>query len=389
MQTTSTETTEPTSLFDAVVNRCGTGSLKWDKYKGSDIIPMWIADMDFKSPKAVRDALHDHIDQGVYGYTLVRDEVNEVVITRLKEKYNWDVKPEWLVWLPSLVPGLHLACLAAGEHNDEVLTFTPVYPPFLRAPEKCHRELVTVPLTEKDGLTTFDLEAFKKAITPKTKLLMLCNPHNPVGRVFQPDELKAIAEICLENDIIISSDEIHCDLILDDLKHTPLATLDERYAQITMTLLSPGKTFNMPGLNCGFAVIPNDKLRHRFESIREGIVPWVNVMGYTACMAAYRDCQDWHDELISYLQQNRQLLIDFIAEVPCLKYNPGQATYLAWIDARELPVDDAVKFFEAAGVGLEDGALFGMPGFVRLNFGCPRSTMTEALNRMKKALKSL
>ncbi|MCF7954617.1 MAG: PatB family C-S lyase [Phycisphaerae bacterium] len=376
------------NCFDKIIDRRGTCSLKWDKYAGTDIIPLWVADMDFQSPPAVMDQLHNRIDHGVFGYAVAPQELIDVIVKRISDKYGWQIEPDWIIWLPGLVSALHLSCHAAGGDGDEIITFSPVYPPFFTAPAKTQK-LVSIPLTRQNDRYTFDLEAFKNAITPKTKLLLLCNPHNPVGRVYDRDELDAITKICLENGIKICSDEIHSKLILDDKKHIPTATLSAAAAANTITLLSAAKTFNLPGLSCGLAIIPNDKLREKFISKRSGIVPWVNALGYVATLAAYRDSADWHKELIEYLRNNRDMVEAFIAETPELSMDHIEATYLAWIDVSKLNLPNPPEFFEKAGVGMCAGIDFGRTDHMRLNFGCPKQTLKTALERMKTAIQQL
>ena len=373
--------------FGLPVERRNTASMKWDKYKGRDIIPLWVADMDFCSPPAVIDALQQRIAHGVFGYTVPPESLNTIVVKMLQADYGWEIEPQWLVWLPGLVTGLNVACRAVGKDDDDVMTAVPVYPPFLSAPENSRRHLVKVPLQEKDNRWTFDFDRLESEITPHTRLFLLCNPHNPVGRVFTRDELTRLAMICQKHDIIICSDEIHCGLLLDEDKtHLPTAMLDPDVAQRTITLMSPSKTFNLPGLGCAFAVISDEKLRRRFVLAKSGIVPLVNAMGFAAAEAAYRDCADWHAGLLEYLRGNRETVAQAVADMPLLSMAPIEATYLAWIDVRAADLANPVRFFEDAGVGLQDGIEFDGPGFVRLNFGCQRPLLEEALDRMKAAL---
>jgi cystathionine beta-lyase len=374
--------------FDKSIDRTNTGSLKYDRYKGKDIIPMWVADMDFRSPLPIRDALQKRVNHGVFGYSTVPDELISVIVDKLKRDYGWIVSPRSIVAIPSLVVGLNLACRCTGKDGDDVIMFTPIYPPFLEAPIHSKRRLVAVPLACRDNFYTIDIENFKKAITAKTKTLLFCNPHNPVGRMYNKEELQAVAEICLENNIVICSDEIHCELILADKKHIPTATLDKEIEDITITLMSPGKTFNLPGLNCGFAIIPNEKLRKAFIKAKGGIVePFMNIFGLFASLAAYRDCRDWKKKLLIYLKKNKDILYKAVnTQMKPLSMGDVEATYLAWIDATKLNVPDPVEFFEQAGVGLGDGSEFGQPGFVRLTFGCPRKTLLRAIDRMIKAV---
>lgn len=374
--------------FNIPVERRNTASMKWDKYKDRDIIPLWVADMDFCSPPAVIEALHQRTAHGVFGYTVAPESLKTLVVEKLAADFNWSIEPEWLVWLPGLVTGFNVACRAVGEDNDDIMTAVPVYPHFLTAPQNSRRRLIKVPLHETDNHWTFDFDRLEKAITPHTRMFLLCNPHNPVGRVFSRDELNTLAAICEKHDIIICSDEIHCDLILDgEKKHIPTATLDDSVAERTITLMSPSKTFNLPGLGCAFAVISEKKLRRRFIQATAGIVPHVNAMGYAAAEAAYRDCADWHAALLGYLRGNRDTLVHAIANMPRLSMAPVEATYLAWIDMRSAGLPDPVRFFEDAGAGLQDGIEFGGPGFVRLNFGCQRPLLKTALDRMAAVLR--
>ncbi|MEX2575893.1 MAG: PatB family C-S lyase [Halofilum sp. (in: g-proteobacteria)] len=367
--------------FDQLIERRGTASDKWDKYAGRDILPMWLADMDLRAPPAVLDALHAHVDHGIFGYTNAPDELVEATRAMLAESHGWQVQPEWMVWLPGMVPGLHVASAAVGTDGDAVATFTPAYPPFLDAPERARRERIDVPLANAAGEIDFDrLEA---AITPRTRMLMLCNPHNPTGRVYTQDELARVAEICRRHDLVVCSDEIHCGLILDpDAEHIPFATLDPAIAARTITLMAPSKTYNIAGLGCSLAIIPDADLRRRFRAARAGFVPGVNALGFTAALAAWRDCADWHAELIEYLRRNRDRLLEAVQAHPALHMERPAATYLAWIDARGLDDDDPAGTFETAGLGLSDGREFAAPGFLRLNYACPRARLEQAIERL-------
>ena len=373
--------------FDTPAERRGTASMKWEKYKDRDVIPMWVADMDFRSPPAVIRAIEQRAADGVFGYTLTPQALNDQVVNMLRQTYDWTVKPEWLVWLPGLVTGLNVACRAVGEDGDDVITAVPVYPPFLSAPGFSRRTLTRVPLKEKDNRWQFDFERLEQMITARTRMFILCNPHNPVGRVYTRSELTELAGICLKHNIVICSDEIHCGLILDEGKaHVPTATLDPEVAARTITLMAPSKTFNLPGLGCAFAVISDKTLRRRFKSCMAGIVPRPNVLGYAAAMAAFAECADWHAALLDYLRGNLATIAGVVEQMAPLSIAPVEATYLAWIDMRDSGLENPAKFFEAAGVGLQDGIEFDGPGFVRLNFGCPRSLLAKALERMKAAM---
>jgi cystathionine beta-lyase len=373
--------------FDTELERRGTASLKWEKYKGQDIIPLWVADMDFRSPPAVIRALRQRVEYGVFGYTIIPDDLNETVAAMLHAKYAWKVKSEWLIWLPGLVTGLNVACRAVGENDSDVMTAVPIYPPFLTAPGYSRRNIVKVELHEHSNQWQFDFDRLEDSITAETRLFLLCNPHNPVGRVFSADELTTLAAICQKYDIVICSDEIHCDLILDRQKrHIPIATLSPDLSARTITLMSPSKTFNLPGLGCAFAVIPDKRLRRSFKKVMEGIVPRVNAVGLTAARAAYNECAGWHAALLEYLRGNLAALERAIPQMPELSMAPVEATYLAWIDMRAVDLKNPAAFFEDAGVGLQDGIEFDAAGFVRLNFGCPKSLLEKALNRMIAAM---
>jgi cysteine-S-conjugate beta-lyase len=374
--------------FDDIIDRRQTGSSKWERYNQSrDILPLWVADMDFKAPPAVIDALLRRTEHGIFGYTQVTAELSQTIITWLDRQYGWQVHPDWLIWLPGSVAGINVACRAVGVLGDEVLSAIPAYPPFLSAPENSGRQLRTVPLLHQDGEWTFDWQRLEEAITATTRLLFFCNPHNPVGRVYRQEELEKLAAICLEHDLIILADEVHADLILDPgSRHLPIATLAPEVARRTITLMGPGKTYNIPGLGFAFAVIPDPGLRKNFLSAMAGIVPEVNLFGWVAAQAAYKDGAEWLQALLSYLRENRDLVAEAVKEMPGLSSSRVEGTYLAWIDARETGISKPAVFFETAGVGLSDGLHFGSPGFLRLNFGCPRAILRQALERMHLAL---
>lgn len=348
---------------------------------------MWVADMDFRSPPAVIEALHRRVDHGIFGYSQAPDELSEVIIATLQGEYGWNVEADWIVWLPGLVTGLNVTCRAVGESGDSVLTNVPAYPPFLSAPRNSNRNLITVPLVQERGRWVFDFGELENGIESRTRLFILCNPHNPTGRVYSREELGRLADICRRHDMVICSDEIHCDLILDEDKtHIPTASLGPEIADRTITLMAPSKTYNLPGLGCSLAIISNDDLRSRFRAAMSGIVPHVNVLGFTAAVAAYRDGRDWLAALLRYLRRNRDTVEQGIGRVPGLSVSHIEATYLAWIDARTSGIENPAGFFEDAGVGLSDGAYFGTPGYLRLNFGCPHGTLVEALERMGSAM---
>ena len=375
-------------------------SIKWGRYarqraRGQDVLPMWIADMDFAAPPAVIEALAQRVDHGVFGYPHPTRAVMDAVLHHLERDLGWVVEADWLVWLPGLVTGLNLACRAVGVAGDAVLTAVPIYPPFMSAPQLSDRQLLTLPLVRKDGRWTWDFAALESmAASPegkRIKLLMLCNPHNPVGRVWDRETLIRLGQLAEQHDWLICSDDIHAELVLEPgCRYTPLASLSPELARRTITLLAPSKTYNIPGLGASFAVIPDPVLRRRVEAVMNGIVPHINTLGYTAMAAAYRHGVAWRDALLVHLRQNRDRLVEAVSAMPSLKMCAPEATYLAWIDASGLALpagQTAARYFEAAGLGLSAGEDF-MPGardHVRLNFACTRATLEEAIRRLGEA----
>jgi len=383
--------------FDTPPDRRATDSQKWQKYAGRDVLPLWVADMDFASPPAVIEAIRRRAEHGVFGYARPVKSTVEAVVEALERRYGWRIDPAWLVWLPGLVVGLNVTARAFAEPGEEVLCLTPVYPPFMGAPKNGGRVAVQVPLVLREdagsaaGRWEIDWDALERAVTPRTRLFFMCHPHNPVARVWTAAEIARLSEFCLKHGLILCSDEIHCDLILDpDRAHVPAAAVSPEAAARTIILMAPSKTFNIPGLGTSFAIIPDSGLRSRFIRATAGIVAEVNIFGYAACEAAYREGEPWRQSLLAYLRNNRDFLIDFATQnLPgVLIEAPIEATYLAWMNVSALALPTPAAHFETHGVGLSDGAPFGAkPGqYVRLNFGCPRSTLTEALRRMKSAL---
>lgn len=376
--------------FDTRIDRKGSDSAKWRKYRGKDIIPMWVADMDFKSPPEVIQALNRRVEHGVFGYGVPGQGLTDGVLAYLQRAFNWQVDAKWIVWLPGLVTGLNIACRSAGNEEDTVLTTVPIYPPFLTAPKFSRRQLKTTRLKFVNGMWQMDFADFENCIDARTRLFMLCNPHNPSGRVFTEKELIQVAQICLKHKMVICSDEIHCDLVLDPhCRHIPMASLSPEIANQTITLMAPSKTYNIPGLSCSYAIIPNEALRRRFKRTMAGIVPHVNVLGMAAAQAAYENGQSWLDELIVYLRTNRDLVYQTINSIKGLKMGPVEATYLAWIDTQTFGAQNPARWFEETGVGLSDGKDFDGPGFVRLNFGCSRKLLHQALKRICEAAQNI
>ena len=377
--------------FDTCPERTGYGSLKWDKYKGRDILPLWVADMDFVTAPEILEALQQRLDHGVFGYTIPHEAPIEAVINYLDRQHGYSARAAWLNFLPGLVPAINLCCHAFTEPGDSVMTATPVYPPFISAPDYAKRELIKVPLClDSEDRWTLDIAAMEAAIQPHTKIFVLCSPHNPVGRVFSKEELTALADFCERHDLILISDEIHCDLVFDaEAKHTLTATLSEQIADRTVTLMAPSKTYNLPGLACAFSVIENTKLRAQFQKTIRGIITEVNCFGYAGITAAYDHGEPWRQDLLTYLRNNYNLIYDFIRrEIPEITFRPMESTYLAWLDVSKLGIKDPVGHFEKHGVGLTDGTPFDGHQHLRLNFGCPHSRLEEGLEKIKAALLS-
>ncbi len=380
-----------TSVFDSVIERRGTDSAKWASY-GQDVLAMWVADMDFAAPPAVIEALQSRVAHGVFGYGVEPPTLREVIVARLAARYGWRVAPEDLVFMPGVVVGFNLAGQAVAQPGESMLLQTPVYYPMFRTPGYAGLALDQMTLTpDAEGHYGVDLDLMARTITERTRLFLLCNPHNPVGRAFTRAELTAMADLCLRRDVVICSDEIHCELTYEGHEHTPIAALDPEIAQRTITLMAPSKTFNIAGLHFSFAVIQNPDLRRAYVGAFRGIVPSVSVLAYVAALAAYEEGDPWLAELLPYLQANRDHLCEFVAaELPGVRMACPEATYLAWLDCREaaLPEGPHRFFLERAGVALNDGAPFGPggEGFVRLNYGCSRQRLDEALGRMRAAL---
>jgi len=377
--------------FDRCIDRRNSDSAKWRLY-GEDVLPLWVADMDFASPEPVLRALQERVAHGVFGYGAEPPALRSVIVGRLARLYGWEVPEDAILFVPGVVTGLNVACRAFARPGQSVLVQTPVYPPILHAPANAQLSLCETELSlGEEGRYEIDFDDFARGITEQTQMFVLCNPHNPVGRVFSRRELARMADICLAHGLLIVADEIHSDLVFHGAEHTPIACLSDQVADRTVTLMAPSKTYNLPGLSCSYAIITNEKLRAAFQAARVGIVPGVNVLGYAAALAAYQDGGDWLNEALAYLEGNRDFLDDCVrAALPGITMRRPEGTYLAWLDCRgaELPCGPFDFFLQRAKVALSDGALFGQggTGFVRLNFACPRSMLAEALKRMGSAL---
>jgi cystathionine beta-lyase len=382
-----------TYSFDEVIERRGSDSIKW-QYYGPNVLPLWVADMDFRSPDAVTQAIQARAAEGIFGYPYDSPELREVIVERLGRLYGWHITPEDVLFVPGVVAGFNLMMRALCEPGEGVLVQTPVYPHMLSAPANNLLQRHEMELTRRaDGRYVVDLAAFEAAMTPETRMFLLCNPHNPTGRAFTRTELGAMAEVCLRHEVLICSDEIHCDLLYPGVSHTPVATLAPEVAQRTVTLIAPSKTFNVPGLGCSIAIVTDPGLRRRIEARRHDTVGGVNAFGFAGALAAYRDGGPWLDALLRYLAANRDFVAAFVAEhLPGIHMSPMEATYLAWLDCRDAGLGDSpFKFFIGeAKVALNDGQTFGQGGrgCVRLNFGCPRATLEQALGQMRQALEA-
>jgi cystathionine beta-lyase len=376
--------------FDRVIDRRGTDSSKWQRY-GEDVLPLWVADMDFPSPEPVIDALRQRVDHGVFGYVSEPPELRPMIQERLLKAHDWEVTPEDMVILTGTVLGLNLSCKAMAEGNG-VLIQTPIYPPFLAAPQTTARSLELAPLKQAENRYEIDFDAFEESITLRTKLFLLCNPHNPTGRVFTRSELEKLAEICLRHDVIICSDEVHKDFVYPGHKHIPIATLDRDIARRTITLTAPSKSYNIPGVRFSIAIVSDKVLRDRMVAAGAGMgVHSVGILGYVAGLAAYKYGDEWLKQVVDYLRGNRDYAIAFIRErLPAIQVFEPEGTYLAWLDCRNAGIQGNPSdfFLKEAKVALNGGEFFGKEGegFVRLNFACPRSILREALEKMENAL---
>ncbi|MEP7199204.1 MAG: PatB family C-S lyase [Chloroflexota bacterium] len=378
--------------FDRRIERSHTNSSKWTKY-GADVLPMWVADMDFQSPPAILRAMQMRLEHGVFGYEWPTSDLTNMLCARMERLYGWRVDPEWVVFIPGLVYGLNNVCRAVGQPGEDAIMFSPIYPPMLSAPANQGLTATTVELRlmQQGNVIHYeaDFDQFEAAIKPNTALFIHCHPHNPTGHEYTRAENLRLAELCAKHNLAICSDEIHCDLLMDGTQHMPIAALAPEIAERTITLMAPSKTFNMPSLDTSFAIIPNAELRRRVKHNAIGL--HINAMGLAAVQAAYTECDDWLMELRQYLTANRDTLVDYLTEnMPDIGVTVPEATYLAWLDCRRLPIHGTPHefFLNHAKVAVNDGATFGPggDGFVRFNYGCPRSQLLDALERMKNAL---
>lgn len=391
--------------FDRLIERRGTHSDKWRAFP-EEVLPLWVADMDFAVPPAVQAALQARLEHGIFGYEGPSFELLEVVAGRMQRLYNWQVTPEMVLAIPGVVTGFNLAALSTCKPGQGLLVQSPVYPPFLQVHANIglHLQVSEFHKVNDNGTLHYeiDFDEFEATVNSggaKTGMFLLCQPHNPTGSIYTPEQLTHLTDICLKNSITICSDEIHSELLLGGAHHTPIATLSPHIANRTITLIAPSKTFNVAGLFCAFAIIPNPDLRHAYkkEILRQTL--HVNTLGLVAAQASFSgECDDWLQELLVYLTGNRDLLVDYVSHhLPGISCTVPDATYLAWLDCNELVTSGRIStspyefFLKNAHVALNDGATFGPggEGFVRLNFGCPRATLLEALERMRSALETI
>jgi cystathionine beta-lyase len=380
--------------FDKIIPRENTGSVKYDFRKDyfgkADVLPMWVADMDFETPEFIVEAVKRRASHPIYGYSLRSEAYYQSFIDWMKARHQWEIQKDWICFSPGVVPGINFAILAYSKEEEGIIIQPPVYYPFFEAVESNGRQLIENQMILQGQHYEIDFNDLEKK-AKHAKLLLLSNPHNPTGRCFTQDELQRIGDICLRNQLIIISDEIHGDLILPGNKHIPMASISDEIAEITVTCMAPSKTFNMAGLATSSIIIPNKKLRKAFQHILVQLhIQGGNLFGYEASIAAYEKGAEWVDQLMTYVHHNFQYLEQFLkTELPHLKLIRAEGTYLAWIDFRETGLsDEAIKdklIFEA-GLGLNHGPIFGTggEGFQRMNLAAPFSTIKEACARLKK-----
>ncbi|MEY8414862.1 MalY/PatB family protein [Tissierella praeacuta] len=377
--------------FDEIIDRKLSNSIKWWESKG--ILPMWIADMDFKVADEILDAMKKTIDHGIIGYDDKPDSFYESIINWVKDRYNWEIKKEWLVFTPGVVPGLGISIKSFSKEGDKVIIQPPVYPPFYRVIENNNRRVVENSLIYKDNKYIMNIDDLEKSIDKDVKIAMICSPHNPVGRVWKKEELEVFGNLCLKNNIIMISDEIHCDLTFSDYKHIPLASISDEFANNTITFMAPSKTFNIAGLFASVAIIPNEKLRKLYNDTIENMeITHTNGFSIIGFEAAYKYGKNWLSQAIRYIEDNADFAVDYINKnIPEIKTYKPEGTFLMWLDFKSLgKTSEEINelLINKGKVQLNNGATFGTAGegFFRLNIGCPREVLKEGLDRIKKAI---
>ncbi len=384
--------------FDEIIERENTNSVKYDLRKEffgkEDVLPMWVADMDFATPDFIRKAVIKRANHPVYGYTVRKDDFNNSIIQWMKKRHTWDVKKEWISFSPGIVPALNMCVLAFSQPGDKILIQPPVYFPFFRAVKDHDRILTENVLVNINNTYSIDFEDFEKKVKD-SKIFILCHPHNPVGRLWTREELTQMVAICKKQKTLIISDEIHSDLILGNNKHIPLLTIPGA-KEITISMYAPSKTFNLAGLSTAYLVTPEKKLKLKYDRILDNLhLGMGNIFGAEALVAAYNHGEEWLEELLEYLMQNIEYLNRFVSErIPGIKVIIPEATYLVWLDFRSLKMkDDELKEFiiKNAGLGLNHGPVFGSggEGFQRINVATPRQKLEQGLINLEKAVKSL
>lgn len=382
--------------FHRNIDRLNTASVKWgltkDLFGSEDILPMWVADMDFEPPKEVGEALKMRIDHGIFGYTYVPPTVGEAIQAWLKKRHQWDIDPAWLLYSPGVVPSIGIAIQALTNPGDKVLLQSPVYTPFFNMIKNNGRVVVNSPLEMRDNTFHINMGDFEEKLKEGPKLFLLCNPHNPGGKVWKKEELERIAELCLQYDCKIISDEIHSDLIYEPNRHVPIAALNEKYKEHVITFIAPSKTFNLAGLQASAAIIPNKEMRRAFQATQGRLgISSLNTFGIIGMETAYRYGEGWLEELLPYLKENMLTAKQYIEEnIPNISVMEPDGTYLLWLDCRKLGLtDEEIKeaLLKKGKLGLEPGPKYGTggEGFVRMNFACTRDTLMEGLERLKKA----
>ena len=386
--------------FDEIISREGTSCIKYDlrkKFFGNEnVIPLWVADMDFASPEVVRQALIERAMHPIYGYTMPPEGLFTSVINWMQRRHGWRVEKNWISFTPGIVPALNLSVMAYTQPGDKVIIQPPVYFPFFSAVRNNNRHLVYNQLKEKNGKYQMDLKDLEQKIDRKTKLLLLCHPHNPIGCVWERDVLENLVYLCAKNNIKIISDEIHSDLMLNGNKHIPLASVSETAANISITCIAPSKTFNLAGMASSALIIPDPELKKIMDKVIDQVhIGMGNIFGMTAMQAAYENGDDWLDQLLKYLEANLDLIIDFFHHrLPGIKVYIPEATYMVWLDFHELKLNGKQLrdfIINEAGLGLNDGPSFGPggKGFQRLNFALPGSRLLNALEQLEKAVNKL
>ncbi|MCZ0704252.1 cystathionine beta-lyase [Natronobacillus azotifigens] len=384
------------TLFEALPNRKKTRSYKWDMveklYGSQDIQPMWVADMDLPIASPIKQALHERVDHAIFGYTFTDAHVNQVIQQWLSTQHDWEIDTDWIIYSPGVIPTLHMAVLTQTNPGDKVLIQTPVYPPFYDVINNHDRKLVTNSLIEQDGYYTMDFEDLEEKFRQGVKAFILCNPHNPVGRVWTEKELKKIALLCDQYDVLLFSDEIHADLTFDEAKHIPISSLNESTNNRTITCMSPTKTFNLAGLQISYAIVPNKAMRRAMtQMLHKYGLHMLNTLGITALEAAYHEGKEWLNELLDLLTVNRDFVIDAFKDCKQIKATKPEGTYLIWLDCRGMNrTHNEIKRFmqEEAKVGLNDGMTFGTEGkgFMRINIASPTSYVQQGVNKILEAL---